>query len=154
MIDISNDRMEFDLNGDKNCGVVAFSEVLGLSYMETWSLIKEYIPESRNSLKEVHKKGLFNLELQRIYKSIGAELIWDKWGRGSKNAKKDKEENNNYELTKRFTVRRAIENYCQCGKYIIEIDAHMFAVIDGKIINDWITEGRRFGVYHVYQIPS
>lgn len=157
MID-QTDKNEFKRNGGMNCVIDAFSRMLDLSYLDTWGLIKEFVMESRQDLSELHKKGMKSWDTEIIAEKCGAELIYHKYALRSQYIEQTEEEKEYYRIyghrKKRLTVNRALKDVCLKGRYMIAIKDHVFAVIDGKIMKDWIWPDSRHGIHYIYKFPN
>ena len=147
-----NDRKdigEFNKNGEYNCSLNAIATLLELEYMELWELVKDITNER---LSTVHKKGMRHFHTKIIARQSGAECIYSHTD-FSKFTKSEKDDYRTYAKYPRLTAKRAIRELCQDGKFLLSTDGHVFAVINGEVVNDWMSTDRRHVIHDIFKFP-
>ena len=120
-----------------NCFVRAIGYLEEVDYDSAMLLAIEKGYESR---VDIEKKGMPHRSGNALLKSVGAERLYYRspianggpW----------------------LTVGRAIKEKMQKGRFLVRIEKHAFAVVDGKIINDHIEETSRKQVKEIHRMVA
>lgn len=116
------------INENKDCAVVAAAIVTQSDYFAAHALLKLFGREDR-------KGTCFERTTKRAIESLGFKV--------------ERVENSLQENGSRYTPK-TIGKMCKDGHYLCRVKGHIFAVVDGQVM-DW-TEGRRHRIYAVYKV--
>lgn len=121
---------------NNNCSVLAIAQSLGISYELSYFALSKHC-------KREHGRGVQSLKFMNLLHKIGNHVVGEKecFPHGVYEYSAPKRIGKKTGKVRAVNVRQFIEMY-PSGKYIVCVNGHTFAIIDGQIIGN-IKDGEK-----------